>query len=75
MAVKSSWDSRILQEIRDLLNKGWRVELVWIPHEINGPADWIIKRSYQDRLLEFTVMDSPPQELKVLLLQDSLGVL
>ncbi|XP_057444715.1 uncharacterized protein LOC130736957 [Lotus japonicus] len=65
----------ILQEIYGLVGRCWRVELCWIPREINGAADWMANQGARSRWKGTQFVDSPDQELEVFVLQDKLGVL
>ena len=62
----------ILKDIVILLKRQWCVTLEFIGRECNAPADWLARRGAFSQDPSMAILDSPPQELEILLLQDRL---
>ncbi|XP_057418165.1 uncharacterized protein LOC130712346 [Lotus japonicus] len=64
----------LLNEIRGLLAREWRVEIAWSCRDANNVADWLAKRGSGLLTGGSIVIESPNSELEVLLLKDSLWI-
>lgn len=66
--------SRVLCEIKELIERHWQVWVSWVPREANAVADWLTKQGLRSRVQELVDVPTPSPDLQVLLLKDFLGV-
>ncbi|XP_057443884.1 uncharacterized protein LOC130736046 [Lotus japonicus] len=64
----------VLKDIKELMERNWRITLAWTQRECNTAADWLARQGALSLIPGVIELNYPPPELAIILLRDKLAV-